>query len=150
MTGRGAGRAQCGNSTSTGRAERLHNNRLHQTRRPVNHLEHVCVEKCPLTTRHTAARSETTAEERVLITLESYDLRRERAPEAEAGNLTDQSIDSDHESGKAGTREPRPCRRRGGQPSSGAGASKLWSRTVSGGEGIFPSTCEDTSSTRAA
>ena len=56
-TGRGAGRAQCGDSTSTGGAERLHNNRLHQICRPVNHLEHVCVEKGPLTTRHTAARS---------------------------------------------------------------------------------------------
>ena len=36
---------------------RLHNNRLHQTCRQVNQFEHVCVEKCPLTTRHTAKRS---------------------------------------------------------------------------------------------
>ena len=56
-TGRGAGRAQCGDSTSTGGAERLFNNRLHQICRAANHLEHVCVERCPLTTRHTAARS---------------------------------------------------------------------------------------------
>ena len=56
-TGRGAGRAQCGDSTSTGGAERLHNNRLHQTCRPVNQLRHVCVEKCPLTTRHVATRT---------------------------------------------------------------------------------------------
>ena len=43
--------------TSTGEgAEQLHNNdRLHKTCRPVNQFEHVCVEKCPLTTRHTAA-----------------------------------------------------------------------------------------------
>ena len=56
-TGRGAGRAQCGDSTSTGGAERLQQQQLHQTCRRFNHLEHVCVEKCPLTTRHTAARS---------------------------------------------------------------------------------------------
>ena len=56
-TGRGAGRAQCGDSTSTGGAERLHSNRLHQTCRPVNQLRHVCVEKCPLTTRHVATRT---------------------------------------------------------------------------------------------
>ena len=31
-------------------------NRLHQTCRPVNQFEHVCVEKCPLTMRHTAIR----------------------------------------------------------------------------------------------
>ena len=37
------------------RSTRLHNNRLHQTCRPVNQFEHVCVEECPLTTRHTAA-----------------------------------------------------------------------------------------------
>ena len=40
-----------------GRSTRLHSNRLHQTCRPVNQFEHVCVEKCPLTTRHTAKRS---------------------------------------------------------------------------------------------
>ena len=38
-----------------GRSTRLHNNRLHQTCRRVNQFEHVCVEECPLTTRHTAA-----------------------------------------------------------------------------------------------
>ena len=54
-TGRGAGR-ECGDSTSTGGAERLHSDRLHQTCRPVNQLRHVCVEKCPLTTRHVATR----------------------------------------------------------------------------------------------
>ena len=32
-------------------------NRLHQTCRPVNQLESVCVEKCPLTMRHTAKGS---------------------------------------------------------------------------------------------
>ena len=38
------------------RSTRLHDrNRLHQTCRPVNQFEHVCVEECPLTTRHTAA-----------------------------------------------------------------------------------------------
>ena len=31
--------------------------RLHQTCRLVNQFEHVCVEECPLTTRHTAKRS---------------------------------------------------------------------------------------------
>ena len=30
------------------------NNRLHQTCRPVDQYMHVCVEKCPLTTRHIA------------------------------------------------------------------------------------------------
>ena len=41
-----------------GGAERLHNNhRLHQTCGPVNQFRHVCVEECPLTTSHTAARS---------------------------------------------------------------------------------------------
>ena len=75
-TGRGAGRAQCGDSTSTGGAERLHNNRLHQTCGPVNQLRHVCVEKCPLTTRHVATRTlrGPLREERVLITLKkSFD-----------------------------------------------------------------------------
>ena len=51
-TGRGAGRDRCG----------LHEhgdnkNRLHQTCGPVNQHRHVCVERCPLTTRHTANRS---------------------------------------------------------------------------------------------
>ena len=32
-------------------------NRLHQTCRPLNQVEHLCVEKCSLTTRHTAKRS---------------------------------------------------------------------------------------------
>ena len=55
-TGRGAGRACCGWQHKHGRSTRLHNrNRLHQTCRPVNQFEHVCVEECPLTTRHTAA-----------------------------------------------------------------------------------------------
>ena len=53
-TGRGAGRACCGYSTSTGGAQDSNSNRLHQTRRPVDQFEHVCVEKCPLTTRHIA------------------------------------------------------------------------------------------------
>ena len=65
-------RTRCGDSTSTGGAERLHNNRLHQTCGPVNQLRHVCVEKCPLTTRHVATRTlrGQLREERVLITLE--------------------------------------------------------------------------------
>ena len=46
-----------------GRSTRLHNNRLHQTCRPVNQFEHVCVEECPLTTRHTASRSGDSCEE---------------------------------------------------------------------------------------
>ena len=46
-----AGTAQARRST------RLHSNRLHQTCRPVNQFEHVCVEKCPLTTMHTGKRS---------------------------------------------------------------------------------------------
>ena len=89
-TGRGAGRAQCGNSTSTGGAERLHNNRLHQTCRPVNQLRHVCVERCPLTTRHTAARSGdscggTSADHtRELFMTTLTELWRDRDPEAEA------------------------------------------------------------------
>ena len=40
-----------------GRSTRLHSNRLHQTCRPVNQFEHVWLEKCLLTTRHTAKRS---------------------------------------------------------------------------------------------
>ena len=46
-----------------GRSTRLHNNKLHQTCRPVNQFEHVCVEECPLTTRHTANRSGDSCEE---------------------------------------------------------------------------------------
>ena len=39
-------------------AERLHNNdRFHQTCGPVNQQRHVCVERCPLITRHSAIRS---------------------------------------------------------------------------------------------
>ena len=56
-TGRGAGRACCGEQHKHGRSTRLHNNKLHQTCRLVNQFEHVCVEECPLTTRHTANRS---------------------------------------------------------------------------------------------
>ena len=41
-------------------------NRLHQTCRPVNQLEHVCVEKCPLTTRHIAGRSGDSCREKTL------------------------------------------------------------------------------------
>ena len=37
--------------------QKLHSNRLHQTCGPVNQFEHVCVEKCPLTMRHTAKAS---------------------------------------------------------------------------------------------
>ena len=90
-TGRGAGRAQCGDSTSTGGAERLHNNRLHQTCRPVNQLRHVCVEKSPLTTRHVATRTlrGQLREERVLITLEKT-LAGSR-PGGRSGNTTIQS-----------------------------------------------------------
>ena len=40
-----------------GGAAQLHNNRLHQTCRPVNQYTHVCVERCPLTMRHAAERS---------------------------------------------------------------------------------------------
>ena len=46
-----------GNSTSTGGAQDSNRNRLHQTCWPVDQFEHVCVEECPLTTRHTAKRS---------------------------------------------------------------------------------------------
>ena len=46
-----------GDSTSTGGAQDSNRNRLHQTCRPVNQFEHVCVEECLLTTRHTAKRS---------------------------------------------------------------------------------------------
>ena len=52
-TGRGAGRARC----RLARARVANDNRLHQTCRPVNEYTHVCVEKCPLTARHTARRS---------------------------------------------------------------------------------------------
>ena len=66
----GAGNAL--SAQAPGGAERLHNNRLHQTCRPVNQLRHVCVEKCPLTTRHVATRTlrGQLREERVLITLQ--------------------------------------------------------------------------------
>ena len=40
-------------STDTGREQR----RLHKTRRRDNHYVHICFERCPLTTRHTAKRS---------------------------------------------------------------------------------------------
>ena len=46
-----------GNSTSTGGAQDSNRNRLHQTCRPVDQFEHVCVEECPLITRHAAKRS---------------------------------------------------------------------------------------------
>ena len=52
-TRRGAGRARC----RLARARVANDNRLHQTCRPINQYTHVCVEKCPLTTRHTARRS---------------------------------------------------------------------------------------------
>ena len=63
-----------------GRSTRLHSNKLHQTCRPVNQLEHVCVEECPLTTRHTTNRSGDSCEE-----VATTELRRECTPEAEAG-----------------------------------------------------------------
>ena len=44
-----------GDSTSTGGAQDSTTTGSHQTCRPVNQFEHVCVEECPLTTRHTAA-----------------------------------------------------------------------------------------------
>ena len=44
-----------GDSTSTEGAQDSTTDRLHQTCRPVKEFEHVCVEECPLTTRHTAA-----------------------------------------------------------------------------------------------
>ena len=136
-TGRGAGRAQCGESTSTGGAERLHSNKLHQTCRPVNQLRHVCVEKCPTdheARSHTHAAG-TAAEERVLITLEKA-LAGAR-PGGRSGSTTIQSRRV-HDRGKQnlkrgaerrlrtdlrgvpsdaqkwttrGTAEPRPCRR---------------------------------------
>ena len=77
------------------------------------------------------------------------ELRRDRDPEAEAGNLTDQSSDSDHKSGEAGNHDHADDEV-ANRALDRAGASKLWIRTVSGGEGIFLSTCEDTSSSRAA
>ena len=49
-------RACCGDSTGTGGAQDSNSDRLHQTCRPDNQFEHVCVEECPLTTRHTAKR----------------------------------------------------------------------------------------------
>ena len=147
-TGRGAGRAQCGNSTSTGGAERLHNNRLHQTCRPVSRLEHVCVERCPLTTRHTAARSGDscggTSADHIREFRRLSKLRRERAPEAEARNLTDQSIDSE-----------TPRERQGGNPGTTTmptvrWPTELWGpehpssgapRCLEGRREIFLSTC---------
>ena len=147
-TGRGAGRALCGDSTSTGGAERLHNNRLHQTCRPVNQLRHVCVEKCPLTTRHVAHKhaAGTAAEERVLITLEKA-LAGAR-PGGRSSNTTIQSRRV-HDRGKP-SRGQRLQRR--GVPSDvqkwttrGTAETttmptvrwptELWSRTVSGEEG---------------
>ena len=58
-TGRGGGRARCRLARARERAEKdsSNDNRLHQTCRPVNQKTHVCVEKGPLTTRHTARRS---------------------------------------------------------------------------------------------
>ena len=130
-TGRGAERAQCGDSTSTGGAERLHNNRLHQTCGPVNQLRHVCVEKCPLTTRHVATRTlrGQLREERVLITLEKAlagaVTRRSRADECtiaesqaqrevqnEVSVQTFKACPATYKSGPhVARREPRPCRR---------------------------------------
>ena len=45
-----------------GRSMKLHSNRLHQTRGPVNQQRHVCVETCPLTMRHVAKRSDSCGE----------------------------------------------------------------------------------------
>ena len=58
-TGRGAGRARCRLVHEHGREQNgsTNNSRLHQTCRPVNQFEHVCVERCPLTMRHAAKRS---------------------------------------------------------------------------------------------
>ena len=46
-----------GTAQARGGAQDSNGNRLQQTCRPVDQFEHVCVEKCPLTTRHTAKRS---------------------------------------------------------------------------------------------
>ena len=52
---RGVGRACCGNCTGTGGAQ--DSTETFSTRHASGQFEHVCVEKCPLTTRHTANRS---------------------------------------------------------------------------------------------
>ena len=122
-------REEQGDSTTT--------TRLHQTCGPVNQLRHVCVEKCPLTTRHVATRTlrGQLREERVLITLEKA-LAGAR-PGGQSGNTTIQSrrvndrgkpspkrgaersfrtdlrgLPSDVQKWTTrGTAEPRPCRR---------------------------------------
>ena len=62
--------------------------RVHQTSRPLNQCRHVCVEKCPLTTRHVATRSRDScgSERQCTCSQESrllQRIRRDRDPEAE-------------------------------------------------------------------
>ena len=65
-----------------GRSTRLHNNRLHQTCRPVNQFEHVCAEECPLTTRHTASRSGDSCEESQRLSFGGTAAQRSKQEEA--------------------------------------------------------------------
>ena len=58
--------------------------RLHQTCWPVNQNEHVCVEKCPLTTRHAASAAVAAASEEQECRALLEKLRWESTPEAEA------------------------------------------------------------------
>ena len=60
---RGTRRRTCLLQDSSGTGEQR---RLHQTRRPVNQSVRVCVETCPLTTRHTAKRSGDSCQARAL------------------------------------------------------------------------------------
>ena len=84
---RGAGRAGCRLARARVRAEGLY-----QQDQPVNQLEHVCVERCPLTMKHVAKRSgdscgsERRSHPRAKTTL--TELWRGRDPEAEAGSRT--------------------------------------------------------------
>ena len=64
-TGRGAGHAQCG-LHENGKEQKgsTNKNRLHQTvLTGQSDRMHVCVETCPLTTRHTAKRRAATVAE---------------------------------------------------------------------------------------
>ena len=107
-----------------GRSTRLHSNKLHQTCRPVNQFEHVCVEECPLTTRHTANRSGDSCEESQRLSFGGSAPRRPKqeagprqdAAKEAAGTLQSRTRESrSHPHSGEPTGEPSPQRERTGQ-----------------------------------
>ena len=79
-TGRGAGRAWCRLARAR---ETTRTGSTRHADRSINQFEHLCVERCPLTTRHTARRSGDSCGNECR-THSQTELRRDYSPEAEA------------------------------------------------------------------